>query len=124
VGGCWERWKCEEREREILRKRCGCGDGQREERGDIRLLSPSTMRRSSGSSASRAGREDGDVKEKSSNMLVFGYITLSDWYPRGMGVYSCTELSRICGCKERRSEVVAAWCVGGRGFRAGLLIMH
>jgi hypothetical protein len=85
VGGCWERWKCEEREREILRKRCDCGDGQREERGDMRVLSPSTMRRSSGSRASRAGREDGDVKEKSSNMFILGCMSLSGALVEGNG---------------------------------------
>lgn len=54
----------------MLRKRCDCGDGQREESGEIRLLSLSTIRRSSGSRARRAGRDDGEVKEKSSNIFV------------------------------------------------------
>jgi hypothetical protein len=68
-----------------LRKRCDCGDGQREERGDMRVLSPSTMRRSSGSRASRAGREDGDVKEKSSNMFILGCMSLSGALVEGNG---------------------------------------
>lgn len=54
----------------MLRKRWDCGDGQREESGEIRLLSLSTIGRSSKSRARRAGRDDGDVKEKSSNISV------------------------------------------------------
>lgn len=53
----------------MLRKRWDCGDGQREESGEIRLLSLSTISRSSGSRARRAGRDEGDVKEKSSNIF-------------------------------------------------------
>lgn len=37
----------------------------------MRLLSASTVRWSSESRAKREGREDGDVKEKSSNILVW-----------------------------------------------------
>lgn len=48
-------------------RRRDCGDGQREESGEIRL-SVSTIKRSS-SRARRAGRDDGDVKEKSSNIV-------------------------------------------------------
>lgn len=53
----------------MLRKRWDCGDGQREESGEIRVLSLSTISRSSGSRARRVGRDDGDVNEKSSNIF-------------------------------------------------------
>lgn len=64
----------------MLRKRWDCGDGQREESGEIRLLSLSTIRRSSGSRARRAGRDDAEVKEKSSNIFfVLLFLFHSIW---------------------------------------------
>lgn len=62
----------------MLRKRWDCGDGQREESGEIRLLSLSTIRRSSGSRARRGGRDDGEVKEKSSNILLSSVLVALD----------------------------------------------
>lgn len=53
----------------MLRKRWDCGEGQREESGEIRLLSLSTISRSSVSRARRSGRDDGEVKEKFSNIF-------------------------------------------------------
>lgn len=52
-----------------MRNRCD-GDGQRDDIGEISELSQSTMSRSSASIARRAGREEGDEKEKSSNMMM------------------------------------------------------
>lgn len=52
-----------------MRNRCE-GDGQRDDIGEISVLSQSTMSRSSASIARRAGREEGDEKEKSSNMML------------------------------------------------------
>ena len=66
-GGCCER-EYEDRERESVRNRCDWGDGQRDDNGEIRALSQSTINRSSASTFRRAGREEGDEKEKSSNM--------------------------------------------------------
>lgn len=63
----------------MLRKRWDCGDGQREESGEIRLLSLSTIRRSSGSRARRDGRDDGEVKEKSSNIFFLLFLLYSIW---------------------------------------------
>ena len=52
-----------------MRNRCACGDGQRDDNGEMGVLSQSTMSRSSGSMVRRVGRDEGDEKEKSSNMM-------------------------------------------------------
>lgn len=58
------------------------GEGQRDESGEIRVLSGSTMSLSSPSTGTRRGlRDEGDEKEKSSNMvsamsLIDGWV---DW---------------------------------------------
>lgn len=72
------------------RRKRDCGEGQREESGEIRL-SLSTIRRSSGSRASLVGREEGDENEKSSNMvpvlvLVLQALSLGECGLRAMGV--------------------------------------
>ena len=62
----------------MLRKRWDWGEGQREESGEIRLLSLSTMSRSSVSRARRPGRVDGEVKEKFSNIFVRCFVDEGD----------------------------------------------
>lgn len=48
------------------------GEGHRDDSGEIRALSGSSMRRSSPSRARRAGlEEDGEEKEKSSNIIAW-----------------------------------------------------
>lgn len=83
MGACCERWNWRERARDRLRgKRCEAvaaglvrGEGQREERGEMSVVSQSTMRRSSQSMARRGGLvDDGEEKEKSSNMVILIYF--------------------------------------------------
>lgn len=83
---CGERWNWRERARDRLRgKRCEAvagglqvrGEGQREDMGEMRVVSQSTMRRSSLSMARRGGLvEEGEEKEKSSNILFFFFFSL------------------------------------------------
>lgn len=85
MGGCCAERKYEERERDAVRgKRWERGEGQRDDMGEMRELSLSTMRRSSPSSARREGLvDDGDEKEKSSNMVTgvscLGVGIETDW---------------------------------------------
>jgi hypothetical protein len=45
------------------------GEEHRDDNGEINGLLQSTISRSSASTAKRAGRDEGDEKEKSSNMM-------------------------------------------------------
>lgn len=53
-----------------MRNRCDCGEGHRDDRGEISVLSQSTMSRSSASTGKRLGRDEADENEKSSNMAA------------------------------------------------------